>query len=150
MQTDTPFSSRKSILSVSAELLMSFGEHLYRWRKAKGLTQTQLAAASGVNVSYISNLERDFSATTKSGRPRPSESLCSRFAKVLDVSESEVREAAGYSSIEGTPLQIAPSVSIKLADKNLTPEEQKEIAEELAFAYEIIMRRRAERAEKGK
>lgn len=66
------------------------------------------------------------------------------------MSESEVREAAGYSSIEGTPLQIAPSVSIKLADKNLTPEEQKEIAEELAFAYEIIMRRRAERAEKGK
>ncbi len=77
---------------------MSFGEDLYRWRKAKGLTQQELAVATGVNVSYISNLERDFSASAKGGKPKPSLGLVDKIAKVLDVNADAMRLAAGYAS----------------------------------------------------
>jgi len=55
------------------------------------LTQEELAAAVGVNVSYISNLERDFSANTKSGKPRAGEDLCAKLSKVLGVDEDIIR-----------------------------------------------------------
>lgn len=126
---------------------MAFGDQLYRWRKAKGLTQQELALAAGVNVSYISNLERDFSANTRSGKPRPSEALCEKFAKVLDVDLSDVREAAGYSALgDVASFEIGERAQVKLADKNLSVEEQREIAEELALAYEVILARRKRRA----
>lgn len=125
---------------------MSFGDQLYGWRKAKGLTQQELAVAVGVNVSYISNLERDFSANTKSGKPRPSEALCEKFAKVLDVKLSAVREAAGYSALGDAPsYDIADRVQVKLGVPDLSPDEREEIAEELALAYEVIMARRRAR-----
>lgn len=93
---------------------MAFGDQLYRWRKARGLTQQELATASGVNVSYISNLERNFSATTKSGKPRPSEGLCDKFAKVLGVSRDEVRSAAGYAADAGILFSVAPGVRVSM------------------------------------
>lgn len=103
--------------------------------------------AAGVNVSYISNLERDFSANTRSGKPRPSEALCEKFAKVLDVDLSDVREAAGYSALgDVASFEIGERAQVKLADKNLSVEEQREIAEELALAYEVILARRKRRA----
>lgn len=36
---------------------MTFGEEIKRLRAAKGLTQTQLAAACGVNQSFIAKIE---------------------------------------------------------------------------------------------
>ena len=82
---------------------MSFGTELYKWRKAKGLTQKELAVASGVNVSYISNLERDFSPTAKGGKPQASLDLVDRLAKVLDVNADKVRLAAGYAPENAVP-----------------------------------------------
>lgn len=73
---------------------------LRNWRKAKGMTQLELARTSGVNVSYISNLERGFSANTKSGVPKPSEPLVERFSKVLEVDLDVIRLAAGYAPIK--------------------------------------------------
>jgi transcriptional regulator with XRE-family HTH domain len=92
MQIDTQIQDQKSILSVSGMLLSRSGQKIKGWRKAKGMTQDELALATGVNVSYISNLEREFSANTKSGRPRASEELCGKLAKILGVPEDEVRE----------------------------------------------------------
>jgi transcriptional regulator with XRE-family HTH domain len=77
---------------------MTFGEKLRSWRKAKGMTQPELAVASGVNVSYISNLERNFSANKK-GKPQPSRELCHKFAKVLGVAETDMLLAAGYAPL---------------------------------------------------
>ena len=76
---------------------MSFGEKLKQWRKAKGMTQQELAVAAGVNVSYISNLERDFSANKKSGIPKASEKLAEKFAKILGVNTDEMLLAAGHA-----------------------------------------------------
>lgn len=98
MKTHTLLQDKKLILSVLANMEMTFGNRLRQWRKAKGMTQEELALAVGVNPSYISNLERNFSATTKSGTPRPSEGLVEKFAKVLSVDLDEIRNAAGYAS----------------------------------------------------
>jgi transcriptional regulator with XRE-family HTH domain len=94
MLTHTQIAIAKSILPV---LLVSFGDNLRLWRKRAGMTQTELAKASGVNVSYISNLERDFSANTRSGRPRASEALCERFSKILNVPLDMILLEAGHA-----------------------------------------------------
>jgi transcriptional regulator with XRE-family HTH domain len=75
---------------------MPIGTKLKAWRESARMTQKELAAAAGVSVAYISNLERNISYNTRSGTPRISEDLCARFAKALDLSEDEVREEAGY------------------------------------------------------
>ena len=129
MKTNTLFQDNKSILSVLAENFVTFGEQLRAWRKARGLTQEELAKASAVNVSYISNLERGFSANTKSGKPTPSEALCSRFSKVLAVSEDQVRQAAGYFPVKpGEVHDILDIATVMFHDESkLSPEEKEEL-----------------------
>lgn len=61
MQNHTQKQINSPILLVSVTNTMFFGEKLYQWRKAKGLTQQELAEAAGIGVAYVSNLERDFS-----------------------------------------------------------------------------------------
>jgi transcriptional regulator with XRE-family HTH domain len=99
MKKHTRLQENSPILSVLVNYLMTFGSQLKAWRKAKGMTQPELAKAVGVNVSYISNLERDFSPNTKSGKPRPSEALVEKFSKVLEISLDEIRLAAGYAPL---------------------------------------------------
>lgn len=95
MQIHTRLQTFQPILSVLAtNTYMSFGEQLKKWRKAKGLTQAELATAADIKSAYMSNLERDYS-TGKKATPRPSESLVARFAKVLGVDLDDMREAAG-------------------------------------------------------
>lgn len=93
---------------------MHFGQRLKDWRKKAYLTQEDLARAAGVSVPYVSNLERDFSANTRSGKPRPSEDLCERFAKALGVAEDDVRIAAGYApkALTGKPQTVAELLSL--------------------------------------
>ncbi len=65
---------------------MTFGEHLRRLRKAKGLTLRQVAAQTGVGFTYLSRVE--------TGRMTygdyPSESLIHRLAEALDADEDEL------------------------------------------------------------
>lgn len=122
---------------------MNFGDKLKAWRKAKGMTQPELAGACGVNVSYISNLERNFSASTKSGKPRPSEALTEKLAKVLGVPIDETRLAAGY----------APKSETKVPTKILTAYAKSghlsERDEDLVAAFiETLERQRKEESEK--
>lgn len=56
---------------------MNFGEFLKGVRKKKGVSQADLAAAAGVDTSYVSKIEK--------GVSYPSEDLLTSFAKTLEV-----------------------------------------------------------------
>jgi transcriptional regulator with XRE-family HTH domain len=107
---------------------VSFGERLKKWRKAKGYTQKEAATALGVNVSYISNLERDFSATAKGGKPRPSLKFVERVSRVFGVPQSEVRVAAGYAPLEVEEMREEDALLMSLFFKHnkLTPQKKAE------------------------
>lgn len=154
MQTDTQKQEEKSILKVSVPLNMSFGQKLREWRRRRGLTQTELAAAVGVNVSYISNLERDFSANTKSGRPRASVDLCDRLARTLGVDKDEVRLEAGYAPVNfgAKPKNAAELIAAleKLGIEgilfdgdisDLSEDDYQEILDSVRMAVELTLRR---------
>lgn len=65
---------------------MTFGEHVRRLRKTKGLTLRQIAAQIGVGFTYLSRVE--------TGRMTygdyPSEGLIHRLAEALDADENEL------------------------------------------------------------
>lgn len=84
---------------------MSFGKWLRVNRKAKGLTQDQLAvqvSARGINTTagYISNLEREYYKTQFNKPSRPNERLVDTIAEVLGQPLDEARLAAGYAPTE--------------------------------------------------
>lgn len=136
---------------------MSFGLDLKRWRKHAGMTQEQLAIAAGVSVPYISNLERDFSANTRSGKPRASEELCAKLAKALRIDEDDIRESAGWLPVafhKGRPeslldlLKILESLGVdhsEFADttklQTATPDELQEVLDSLRVAVEVSIAR---------
>lgn len=134
---------------------MSFGQKLKVWRKAKGMTQEELALAVGVHSSYISNLERDFSANAKSGKPTASEKLAEKLAKVLSVNVDEMRMAAGYAPKNQNEIQI---IAKRLASgvmasgfDNLQDEELREaFLEDMQTIAESMLKRRLAEQEKKK
>jgi HTH-type transcriptional regulator, competence development regulator len=72
---------------------MQFGSHLRDLRKARRLTQQQLADAVGVDFTYISKVEN--------GRvDPPSETTIRKIAGVLDVEAEELLAMAGKVSPE--------------------------------------------------
>ena len=54
-----------------------FGDHLRRWRRARGLSQIDLAALAGVSARHISFLE--------TGRAQPSREMVLKLAQSLAV-----------------------------------------------------------------
>jgi transcriptional regulator with XRE-family HTH domain len=74
-----------------------FGAHVQRWREKAGINQAELARRAKVSANYISNLERDFSPSSKDGKPHPSVAVVDRIARALGVSLAEARPAAGYA-----------------------------------------------------
>jgi transcriptional regulator with XRE-family HTH domain len=107
---------------------MTFGEFLKKWRKAKGMTQPELAKAAGINISYVSNLERNFSANKK-GVPQPSRDLCKRFAKVLEVPEADVLLAANYAPDNGSDAVPKPILEALAREGKLNPDDAERIAD---------------------
>lgn len=126
---------------------MTFGQKLKHWRKKAGLTQKELAVAAGINESYVSNLERDFSASTKSGTPRPSEALCHRLSIVLEVPEDDIRVAARHApksgkfrprniaefidTLESWGLEFGPTLADMDALQNYTEDDFEELLERI-------------------
>lgn len=129
---------------------MSFGKWLRDRRESLGLSQGELSERSGLSVSYISALERD-EPNTRDGRPRqPKLDKVDRLARSLEIGTNEARSAAGYAPKTETPtFELTASARIALLDQNLTPEEQAEIVEEMAIAYEIVMARRKAKKERA-
>jgi len=151
MKNHTQAQGQMLILSVSVKT-MSFGSKLKQWRKAKGMTQEELALAVGVNVSYISNLERDFSATTKSGKPKASEGLTDRFAKVLGVDNDEMRLAAGHAPKNNSEVL---ELAYRLADSvmasgynELDEQSQEDFLADMQTIAESMLKRRTQEQEK--
>jgi transcriptional regulator with XRE-family HTH domain len=79
---------------MSAPLNVAFGQVLKQLRQERGITQEQLAAASGYHWTYISQLER--------GLKNPTLLALFHFAEVMDIAPEEivrrVRERAGVVS----------------------------------------------------
>jgi len=68
----------------------NFGERLEASRKEKELTLAELAALSGVSVSYLGRIER--------GERFPSAHILRRIAQPLGYGEAELLKLAGYLS----------------------------------------------------
>ncbi|MDP9257805.1 MAG: helix-turn-helix domain-containing protein [Actinomycetota bacterium] len=68
---------------------MTFGEHIRGLRHERGLTQRDVAAAAGVDFSYISKLENGRLPHT------PSAKTIAVLATALDANELELLQLAG-------------------------------------------------------
>lgn len=79
-----------------ADTYQHFGEWVRRWRKAKGLTQQELADMVGKTKSYISNIERNEPNPTTNAPIRPRVEVVDKIGKALSKTAAEAREMAGY------------------------------------------------------
>jgi HTH-type transcriptional regulator, competence development regulator len=68
--------------------MQTFGQAIRELRRAKGLTQRVVAAAVGIDFTYLSKLEND------RGEP-PSERLVRDLAEVLEADAEELQALAG-------------------------------------------------------
>lgn len=82
---------------------MSIGENLKKARIQAGLTQEQVAAAAGMNVTQYNGYERE--------RSRPSELTLARLAEAL---QTRLDVLAAYESEPATPKPAATEGSIAL------------------------------------
>jgi transcriptional regulator with XRE-family HTH domain len=70
-------------------LAMTFGSHIRGLRRERGLTQRDVAAAAGIDFSYISKLENDRLPHT------PSAKTIAVLATVFGTNELELLQLAG-------------------------------------------------------
>lgn len=73
-----------------------FGAWLRKWRKARGLTQVQLASKAECGNSIISQYERGERQEVGGEFMRPETDLVERLATVLNRPVEEARALAGY------------------------------------------------------
>lgn len=83
----------------------SFGIWLRKWRKARGLTQVELANKAGCGQSIISQYERGVKRDIGEEFTRPEPELVERLATALDRPVEEARALAGY-----LPSPIPPTI----------------------------------------
>lgn len=74
-----------------------FGQWLKKWRKARQLTQTQLAVKAGCGQSIISQHERGVRQEVGGDFIRPEPDLVERLATALGRPVEEARLLAGYA-----------------------------------------------------
>jgi len=128
----------------------NFGDWVRDHRKRLGLYQSDLAKRAGVSTSYISTIERGQRHSITGAELRPEPQKVTAIAKALGQSADEALLLTGYAPKTETPtFNLAESARLALLDQNLTPEEQAEIVEEMAIAYEIVMARRKARSAKA-
>lgn len=124
----------------------NFGLWLLNRRKQARLTQGQLAERAGISTSYVSTLERGAAHHLTNAPPQPKLDIVDSLARALGATINEARLEAGYAGYdEAFTIDIGDKAQVKLADRNLSEDDQKEIADELSLAYEVIMARRRAR-----
>ena len=84
---------------------MTFGQRLRELRKAKGMTQRELAQRAGIDFTYLSKLETG-------AMPPPSEKTILSLAEVLDADADELFGAAG--KVPSSLLQGVDSEMLKM------------------------------------
>lgn len=84
---------------------MTFGQRLRELRKAKGMTQRELAQRAGIDFTYLSKLETG-------AMPPPSEKTILSLAEVLDADADELFSAAG--KVPSSLLQGVDSEMLKM------------------------------------
>lgn len=65
-----------------ADYLKLLGQNLRDWRKARGLSQEELAFAAAIDRTYVSGIER--------GRRNPSLLMIARLAEALGVTPGDL------------------------------------------------------------
>lgn len=127
----------------------SFGQQLAKWRKEAGMNQAELARRLKVSPTYISNLERDYSPSAKSGKPQPSKEFVDSVARVFHIPISEARLAAGYAPPTIDP---ADNQEYKESDWAVMFYDYRELSEkdkeELKTLIEIVRREFRERRQR--
>lgn len=83
-----------------------YGKYLKKWRKARGLTQKELAEKMEFSSQRISEVERSAPHSTSGGFVRPSEEFVEKAAIALDRPVEEGRALAGYNP-SPAPLTMA-------------------------------------------
>jgi len=71
---------------------MTFGQRVRELRRAKGLTQRELAREAGISFTYVSKLETG-------SMPPPRHKIIMALASVLGVSDKETDELARRSAL---------------------------------------------------
>lgn len=92
-----------------------FGEWLHKWRKARRLTQEQLAKLAGCRQSTISEHERGTRQEVGGDFIRPEEDLVERLATALGRPVEEARDLAGYRASLIPPSMREQSLALKEA-----------------------------------
>jgi transcriptional regulator with XRE-family HTH domain len=82
MQRDTPWPHADAILRKERAFLTALGRQVRGLRRARGLTQAELAEHAGIGMKYVGKIER--------GRTNPTMSLMWRLSGALDVDPSEL------------------------------------------------------------
>lgn len=109
----------------------SFGKWLLETRKAKGLTQEQLAKKAGVSKPYIGHLENSRPHSTTDAPPQPAKDKVIAIAEALNEDVDSVLLLAGFapiSEVEATRNRIVVSDKDGFDEQDLL-----EISEFIAF-----------------
>ncbi|MGE3953536.1 MAG: helix-turn-helix domain-containing protein [Pyrinomonadaceae bacterium] len=128
---------------VGDDLWQDFGAWLRSKREELNLSQSGAANRAGIDRQQWYRLENGLSGT------RRDTVIAIAKALSLDPEEALDRSGFGTGTLTGTKFIIGDHASVKLSDQDLSPEDQEEIAEELALAYELIMARRAAKRKKN-
>lgn len=125
-------------MSFVDETWRRFGRTFQSKREQARMTQEDVADKAAIHVKTVSRIENG--ASTK-------RETVSELAKVVNWDTNEALELAGFASVPapGETFKIGDAATVKLSDNNLTADEQREIADELSLAYEVIMLRRQHR-----
>jgi HTH-type transcriptional regulator, competence development regulator len=104
-------------------------EELRRVRGIRGISLRKIEEITKISNAYLSQLE-----TGKAENPSPA--VLYKLAKVLDVPYISLMEAAGYLTPpepkSSSPKRLS-SIEAALLSAELTPEEQKQVADFVSF-----------------
>jgi XRE family transcriptional regulator of biofilm formation len=120
---------------------MSLGNNIRTIRKSKGVTISQLSAATGVSRSTITDIESD------NGR-KPNTVTLEKFAKALNVSMDDFFKEDLESNLVEDKVEDLPKGYLRVArdaqKKGISPEDM-----DLALSFLMEMRKRDEAAKKA-
>lgn len=132
----------------------AFGQWLKKWRKARGLTQVQLAQRAGCGQSIISQYERGVKTDVGDDFTRPEPDTIERLADALSRPIEEARALAGYLPSPApmtlrevqdyTPLPMIDfetgiDVNLTTGETHmLTPEEIAELIQKMEMEMDVL------------